>query len=254
MLHFTNIVKGKILYDGVDISAIPRHKLREALTIIPQEATLFSGTVGSNLDPSGNIPSSRLEKAIESCANIASFQFHDRTENEPMQRGWAVDGNYEPNPTENTPLLQNSHDGAILAVATAARGLSPETLVLARGENFSHGQRQVLSLCRALVRHSKLMLLDEATASMDYNTDQGIQTILREELDASNTETQRRTLVTIAHRLRTIADYDKIVVLSAGQVIEVGSPAGLYRAQGQFYEMVRHSGDSDDLERVLSES
>lgn len=253
MLHFTNIVKGKILYDGVDITAIPRHKLRQALTIIPQEATLFNGTVGSNLDPSGEIPSSRLEKAVESCANIASFQFHDRTQNETMHNGHTADASNESNPTEITPLLQSNDNGAITAVAEAAKGLSLETLVQAQGENFSHGQRQVLSVCRALVRRSKLMLLDEATASMDYETDQGIQTILREELDASNAETQGRTLVTIAHRLRTIVDYDKVVVLSAGQVIEVGSPADLYRAQGQFYEMVRHSGEGNDLERLLSE-
>ncbi len=65
-----------------------------------------------------------------------------------------------------------------------------------------------------------------------YHTDKGIQTILREELDASDAETQGRTLVTIAHRLRTIFDYDKVVVLGAGQVIEVGSPAELYQCQG----------------------
>ena len=96
------------------------------------------------------------------------------------------------------------------------------------------------------------MLLDEATASMDYETDRGIQTVLREELDAASLETQGRTLVTIAHRLRTIADYDKVVVLSAGRVIEVGSPAELYRAKGQFYDMVQHSGEAEDLEQMLA--
>lgn len=83
----------------------------------------------------------------------------------------------------------------------------------ARGENFSHGQRQVLSLCRALIRCSKLML-DEATASMDYETDRGIQRVLRAELQAAG----GRTLVTIAHRLRTIIDYDS-VVMSTGRVL-----------------------------------
>ena len=91
------------------------------------------------------------------------------------------------------------------------------TIVDAKGENFSHGQRQVLSLCRALIRQSKLMLLDEATASMDYETDRGIQTVLRRELEAEGGD---RTLVTIAHRLRTIIDYDTVVVMSAGRVLE----------------------------------
>jgi ABC-type multidrug transport system fused ATPase/permease subunit len=82
---------------------------------------------------------------------------------------------------------------------------------------LDHGQRQVLSLCRALIRQSKLMLLDEATASMDYETDRGIQQVLREELAAAGGD---RTLVTIAHRLRTIIDYDSVIVMSAGKVIE----------------------------------
>ncbi len=86
-----------------------------------------------------------------------------------------------------------------------------------RGENLSHGQRQVLSLCRALIRHSKLTLLDEATANMDYETDRGIQEVIHKELAASEGD---RTLVTIAHRLGTIMHYDSVVVLSGGRVIE----------------------------------
>ncbi|KAH8649101.1 P-loop containing nucleoside triphosphate hydrolase protein [Xylariales sp. PMI_506] len=272
LLHFTNIVKGKILYDGVDITTIPRERLRQALTIIPQEATLFNGTVGSNLDPSGEIPASRLKTAIESCANIASFQFHRRAEDEPTQETEQQTEENEDaldSSNERTPLLQSGNqgenNGTVTAVAKAASGLSLDTPVKAQGENFSHGQRQVLSLCRALVRGSKLMLLDEATASMDYETDQGIQTILRDELfkDRHDNETESsnvtlqgeegRTLITIAHRLRTIADYDKVVVLSAGRVVEVGSPLELYRSQGIFYEMVRHSGEGDELEQLLGE-
>jgi ABC-type multidrug transport system fused ATPase/permease subunit len=61
------------------------------------------------------------------------------------------------------------------------------------------------------------MLLDEATASMDYETDRGIQQVLRSELEAAG---NNRTLVTIAHRLRTIIDYDSVVVMSAGKVVE----------------------------------
>ena len=250
LLRFTNVVSGKILYDGVDVTAIPRKKLRQELTIIPQEATLFNGTVESNLDPSGELPGSVLQNAIDACADIASFQFH--TQEEEAESGAGDDGTTKP--TEETPLLQandtEANNGAI-TVAKIATGLSLTTPVNARGENFSHGQRQVLSLCRALVRKSKLLLLDEATASMDYETDRGMQEILRAELNASGDST--RTLVTIAHRLRTIVDYDKVVVLGAGRVIEVGSPAELYRAKGQFYDMVRHSGEGEDLQSFLAE-
>lgn len=176
---------------------MPRHLLRQSLTIIPQEAVLFNGTVESNLDPSGRIPASILKKALDNCKGIASFS----------HEAHLVDGNGngQANGNANGSL---QHD---------AQGISLTTPVDARGENFSHGQRQVLSLCRALIRQSKLMLLDEATASMDYETDRGIQQALRQELEAAGRD---RTLVTIAHRLRTIIDYDTVVVMSAGRVLE----------------------------------
>ncbi|KAK3390387.1 hypothetical protein B0H63DRAFT_113119 [Podospora didyma] len=264
LLRFTEIVSGQIFYDGVDIATIPRKKLRQALTIIPQDAVLFNGTVGSNLDPSGNVAVDVLEDALASCNGIASFHRvrnnNSAEETQSIILVPAADGNTE-EVTENTPLLQ-SNDGSdhtadsatsTLISQAAAGDLSLSTAVLAKGENFSHGQRQVLSLCRALVRkQSKLMLLDEATASMDYETDREIQAVLRKALDHANSE---RTLVTIAHRLRTIVDYDKIVVMGAGKVLEVGSPKELYRTGegGHFFEMVKHSGEGEDLTRALEE-
>ncbi|KAI5463185.1 P-loop containing nucleoside triphosphate hydrolase protein [Mariannaea sp. PMI_226] len=225
LLRFTEVVSGQIFYDGVDITKVPRRRLREGLTIIPQEAVLFNGTVKSNLDPSGSAPEEVLQKALDNCKGIASFAAR-----RPDGTGDADAGNGD-----------ESHNNAI----------SLDTSVEPRGENFSHGQRQVLSLCRALIRQSKLMLLDEATASMDYETDRGIQTVLRQELQESGGD---RTLVTIAHRLRTIIDYDTVVVMSAGRVIECGPPRDLFHARGQFYDMVYHSGEMEELEAMLQES
>lgn len=222
LLRFTHVVSGQILYDGVDITKVPRHRLREGLTIIPQEAVLFNGTVESNLDPGGQVSKHVLEKALVNCEGIASFSAHN----------------------------SDDEDGDFLNDGTRGNVISLDTCVDAQGENFSHGQRQVLSLCRALIRQSKLMLLDEATASMDYETDRGIQRVLRRELEEAGGD---RTLVTIAHRLRTIIDYDAVVVMSAGRVIECGSPSELFRARGQFYDMVYHSGELDELEAMLRE-
>ncbi|KAI0022759.1 P-loop containing nucleoside triphosphate hydrolase protein [Xylariomycetidae sp. FL0641] len=228
LLRFTNIVSGQILFDGVDITSFPRRKLREAITIIPQEAVLFNGDVESNLDPTGDVPREVIEKALEYCSGIASFQYRQDDEN-----------GQGPASGTSTPGSGTSQN---------IQSINLSTPVKAKGENFSHGQRQVLSLCRALVRKSKLMLLDEATASMDYKTDQGIQQVLRKELSEHGRD---RTLVTIAHRLKTIVDYDRVVVMSAGSVLEVGSPRELYEAKGQFYDMMRHSGEFDDLEKFL---
>lgn len=242
LLRFTHVVRGQILYDGVDITRVPRRRLRQSLTIIPQEAVLFNGTVGTNLDPAGEAAPEVVEGALASCAGIASFKFRDRdgprpgdlngdhqqegAEEEEEEEGIITPDAIAPSPpTERTPLLSGLSTPAAEAISSSAAGLSPSTAVDARGENFSHGQRQVLSLCRALVRKSKLMLLDEATASMDYETDHGIQAVLRREIfgagaSSSSAEDGGRTLVTIAHRLRTIADYDRVVVMGGGRVLE----------------------------------
>ncbi|EMR69939.1 putative abc transporter protein [Eutypa lata UCREL1] len=233
LLRFTNIVSGQILFDGVDITSFPRRRLREALTIIPQEAVLFNGDVKSNLDPAGEIPEETIEKALMYCSGIASFQYHQNRERAQNGHG---------------QLEENGENGTNGSRADIDMGINLSTPVKPKGENFSHGQRQVLSLCRALVRKSKLMLLDEATASMDYETDQGIQEVLRKEL---NEHGRDRTLVTIAHRLKTIIDYDRVVVMSAGSVLEVGSPKELCEAKGQFYDMMKHSGEFEDLEKLL---
>lgn len=189
------------MYDGLDITKIPRRRLRQALTIIPQEPVLFSGTVESNLDSTGRIPRSALRNVINATKDVASFQHRKEAEGDD-------DG---PGRARAVPAEEEG------AAAVGDEGLALSTPVVAKGENFSHGQRQVLSLCRALVRGSKVMLLDEATANMDYETDRAIQKVLGREVEGSPGE---RTLVTIAHRLRTIVDYDTVVVMGRGRVLE----------------------------------
>jgi len=83
------------------------------------------------------------------------------------------------------------------------------------------------------------MLLDEATSSMDHETDTGVQDILRNEF--SKAEGKSRCLVTVAHRLSTISNYDKVVVMGFGRIEEVGSPRDLLEKKGRFYDMVAQS-------------
>lgn len=107
------------------------------------------------------------------------------------------------------------------------------------GSNLSQGQRQLLCLARALLKHPKVLLMDEATASIDYATDAKIQETIRE---------IKNTTITIAHRLQTIIDYDKVLVLDKGQVIEFGDPYDLIRQDGgSFRGMCETSGDMDNL-------
>jgi len=116
-----------------------------------------------------------------------------------------------------------------------------DSAVTSGGSNFSVGQRQIIALARAIVRGAKILILDEATASVDADTDNAIQASIR-------TELKHATLITIAHRLQTIADYDKIMVLDAGKVVEFDSPLKLLETEGGFFRgLVEESGDKEKL-------
>jgi ABC-type multidrug transport system fused ATPase/permease subunit len=90
------------------------------------------------------------------------------------------------------------------------------------------------------------MVLDEATSAVDMQTDALIQRSIREEFGYST------TLLVVAHRLSTVIDFDKILVMSEGQVVEYGSPAELTAQRGSFWSMVRESGDQNELELILA--
>ncbi|ORX95055.1 hypothetical protein K493DRAFT_329810 [Basidiobolus meristosporus CBS 931.73] len=118
-----------------------------------------------------------------------------------------------------------------------------ESPVSENGNNFSQGQRQLLALARALLKRSRLIILDEATASVDFETDAKIQTTIRAEFEES-------TLLCIAHRLRTIVDYDRVVVMGKyhGQLVEFDTPYNLIQqVDSMFYSMCRKSGEFELL-------
>ncbi|EPS38832.1 hypothetical protein H072_7417 [Dactylellina haptotyla CBS 200.50] len=98
-------------------------------------------------------------------------------------------------------------------------------------ENLSHGQRQLVCLARALLRKGKIVVLDEATSSVDKDTDEMMQKIIREEM-------KDRTVIAVAHRLQTIMDFDKVVVMEGGQVVEVGKPKVLLARDSKFKGLV----------------
>ncbi|KZT36273.1 P-loop containing nucleoside triphosphate hydrolase protein [Sistotremastrum suecicum HHB10207 ss-3] len=145
----------------------------------------------------------------------------------------------------------NEHDDATLNDVLRSSGLyhtqdeeggiGLDTDVSSGGTNLSQGQRQILALARAILRRSKLVLLDEATAAIDHRTDQAIQESLR-------TEFKDTTVITIAHRLQTIMDSDKIMVLDAGEVVELDTPLALLsKKEGFFKGLVDGSPDRNQL-------
>ncbi|KAF2095001.1 ATP-binding cassette glutathione S-conjugate transporter [Rhizodiscina lignyota] len=112
------------------------------------------------------------------------------------------------------------------------------------GSNLSQGQRQLISLARALLSPTNILVLDEATAAVDVETDAMLQTTLRSDMF------RHRTIITIAHRINTILDSDRIVVLEAGEVKEFDTPHELVRRRGLFYELVREAGLLNTIEGV----
>ncbi|KAJ7485533.1 P-loop containing nucleoside triphosphate hydrolase protein [Mycena latifolia] len=117
-----------------------------------------------------------------------------------------------------------------------------DSVIASGGSNLSVGQRQILALARAIVRDSKLLILDEATSAIDYKTDTVIQASLRNELKSDV------TVITVAHRLQTILDSDKIMVLDEGRIVEFDAPKVLLKnPKGKLRALVDESGDKDKL-------
>ncbi|XP_016840836.1 multidrug resistance-associated protein 1 isoform X3 [Nasonia vitripennis] len=119
-------------------------------------------------------------------------------------------------------------------VQTLPNGLSHE--VTEGGDNLSVGQRQLICLARALLRKTKVLILDEATAAVDLETDDLIQRTIREEF-------KECTVLTIAHRLNTILDSDRVIVLDKGAIVEFESPDSLLqKPESAFYSMAKDAG------------
>jgi len=134
--------------------------------------------------------------------------------------------------TELWTALEHSHLKAF--VSSLPQGLDHE--VGEGGDNLSMGQRQLVCLARTLLRKTKILVLDEATAAVDMETDDLIQTTIRTEFSGC-------TILTIAHRLNTVLDYDRIMVLSSGNIQEFDSPDKLLAdPQSNFHSMAKDAG------------
>ncbi|KAG0514778.1 hypothetical protein BDA96_10G222600 [Sorghum bicolor] len=178
---------GKILIDKLDICSIGLKDLRTKLSIIPQEPTLFRGTVRTNLDPLGLHSDQEIWEALEKCQ---------------------------------------------LKTAISSTSALLDTVVSDDGDNWSAGQRQLFCLGRVLLRRNKILVLDEATASIDSATDAILQKVIRQQFSSC-------TVITIAHRVPTVTDSDRVMVLSYGKLLEYETPAKLLEdKQSAFAKLV----------------
>ncbi|KAI9784983.1 MAG: hypothetical protein M1839_001179 [Geoglossum umbratile] len=221
--------EGKILIDGVDIGSIGLQDLRESVTVVPQDPTLFTGTVRSNLDPFGLFTDEEIFTVLRRVQLIGTNSGVGTPATPPSP---TTSGNDITSATATPPTNQNIFLNL----------LSPIT---SSGSNLSQGQKQLLCLARALLKSPTVLLMDEATASIDYATDSKIQATIKE---------LKCTTITIAHRLQTVVDYDKVLVLEGGAVKEFGEPSELLKIKGGVFRgMCEASGDIALLAKVLEE-
>lgn len=165
--RFVDIEQGQILFDQREIDTIPLQRLRQNLSVIPQDPTLFMGTLRGNIDRYSQASDEEIMSVLKK-VSLDKFVMN----------------------LPNQLLFQ----------------------VAENGSNLSQGQRQLICLARALLMKVKIIFLDEATASVDVETDAIVQKVIRESLKGI-------TLVTIAHRLSTLEGYDAIIELSQGEVV-----------------------------------
>ncbi|EAR89965.1 ABC transporter family protein (macronuclear) [Tetrahymena thermophila SB210] len=180
----------QITVDGVDISKLGLHKLRQNISIIPQIPFVFGGTIRRNLDPLNEYTDEQIWEALR-CVELDKY------------------------------ILQKCKDGINTDMTVAS-------------SVFSVGQKQLVCLARALLKQNKMLVLDEATANVDMETDNFIQKTIRDKFEDC-------TVLTIAHRLNTIADYDKVIVLSDGVVAEYDTPFNLLANSDSDQEITKNT-------------
>ncbi|TFK22034.1 multidrug resistance-associated ABC transporter [Coprinopsis marcescibilis] len=207
LFRFVEPASGRILIDGLDITKVGLSDLRGRITIIPQEPTILSGTIRSSLDAFGEYEDAELYESLR-----------------------------------RVHLIQDENNSSTSQQITGRNVfLNLDSPVSESGDNISTGEKQLICMARAILKRAKILIMDEATASVDYVTDQLISSTIQEEFAGS-------TVVTIAHRLRTIIHCDRVIVLDQGRIVEFDGPSTLIRDQGStFYALCKAAGKEEFL-------
>jgi ATP-binding cassette, subfamily B, bacterial len=184
--RFYDVQQGSITIDGQDISRVTQQSLREAISVVPQDISLFHRSILENIR---------------------------------YGRPTATDGE----------VLRAAIAARCDFVETLPEGLA--TMVGDRGVKLSGGQRQRIAIARAFLKDAPILLLDEATAALDSESEEAIR-------EALGRLMRGRTVIAIAHRLATLRNFDRVVVLKGGKIIEDGPPDRLMQGQGPYRELV----------------
>jgi ATP-binding cassette, subfamily B, bacterial len=184
--RFYDVQHGSITIDGQDISRVTQQSLREAISVVPQDISMFHRSIMENI----------------------RYGRPTATDDEVLRAAISARCDF---------------------VETLPEGLA--TMVGDRGVKLSGGQRQRIAIARAFLKDAPILLLDEATAALDSESEEAIREALARLMHG-------RTVIAIAHRLATLRSFDRVVVLKAGKIIEDGPPHRLMQRQGPYRELV----------------
>ncbi|HZC96312.1 MAG TPA: ATP-binding cassette domain-containing protein, partial [Bradyrhizobium sp.] len=184
--RFYDVQQGTITIDGQDISKVTQQSLREAISVVPQDISLFHRSIMENI----------------------RYGRPSATDDEVLRAAIAARCDF---------------------IETLPEGMA--TIVGDRGIKVSGGQRQRIAIARAFLKDAPILLLDEATAALDSESEEAIR-------DALSRLMRGRTVIAIAHRLATLRNFDRVVMLQDGRIIEDGKPDVLLQGKGPYRELV----------------
>jgi ATP-binding cassette, subfamily B, bacterial len=184
--RFYDVQRGSITIDGQDIARVTQQSLREVISVVPQDISLFHRSIMENI----------------------RYGRPNATDNEVLRAAIAARCDF---------------------IDTLPQGMA--TIVGDRGIKVSGGQRQRIAIARAFLKDAPILLLDEATAALDTESEEAIREALARLM-------RGRTVIAIAHRLATLRHFDRVVLLQSGRIIEDGPPDILLQGKGPYRELV----------------
>ncbi|KAJ2335985.1 Multidrug resistance-associated protein 1 [Coemansia sp. RSA 2681] len=250
-------IEGSIEIDGHDTAKFGVGDFRPKLGIIPQESAMFTGTVKRNLDPLQEFTIEDMWAVMIKCGVAELIDPERKHKSASGQAGMPTNASNESidkeddeveddeDEDEKTERLRWENAGLLTRALLLAFNKKPQSFtdqtrcriginkqLRSKDCKFSNGQQQLFSLCRLLLRKRKVLILDEATADVDLETDHKMQELIRSEFSEC-------TVLTIAHRLDTIMSSDRIIVMEKGEIVEIGPPQELIASGGKFAELVK---------------
>jgi ABC-type multidrug transport system fused ATPase/permease subunit len=219
LLRLTELSEGTILIDRQDISKHSIRSLRQGISCIPQNSLLFPTSLRNNLDPLNKCHDDQILSALKDVQLLKYFEDIFESRKDRLKE-----------------LLQSEKDSyKKKRIKAKLKQSLLDMKATSKDISLSVGQLQILSLVRVIIRDNRILLMDEATSSLDAGTDMFVQQMIR-------TKFKSCTIITIAHRLETIQDYDLILVVDAGKVSEYDTPTNLLQnPQSQYSKLLQAS-------------